>query len=333
MAAGKKEKLWRFKWHWFVIWLIVVGLGFVAAGEIVALRKGGVGISSVILWIVGAAVFVAALLITIFAVLLLMYENVRSIKAGAEKLEAITVLLNKNYATLALISQAGRLSEAAKAIVFRDAERAGLREAVLEKLYQQDFEATYAMIDQMAERSEFGSLAERLRSQADKYRNASQEERINQIIAYVEKLSDDYEWARAATEIDRLIKTYGGSEQLKAMRQKLTDKKEQRKKELLQAWDEAVKKQETDRSLEILKELDLYLTPNEGLALQESARDVFRTKLHKLGVQFSMAVADRRWAGALQTGEQIIRDFPNSRMAQEIREKIDILRQRATKSS
>jgi hypothetical protein len=73
----------------------------------------------------------------------------------------------------------------------------------------------------------------------------------------------------------------------------------------------------------------LYLTPNEGLALQESAKDVFRTKLHNLGVKFSLAVTDKQWTEALQTGEQIVRDFPNSRMAKEIREKIDILRQRS----
>jgi len=112
------------------------------------------------------------------------------------------------------------------------------------------------------------------------------------------------------------------------MRQKLFDKKQERKKILLTAWDDAVKRQDTDRSLEILRELDLYLTPNEGLALQEAARDVFRTKLHNLGVQFSFAVSEKQWADAFETGCQIVRDFPNSRMAKEIREKIDILEQR-----
>ena len=71
----------------------------------------------------------------------------------------------------------------------------------------------------------------------------------------------------------------------------------------------------------------MYLTPSEGLALQEAARDVFRTKLHNLGVQFSIAVTERQWTTALDVGQQIIEDFPNSRMAEEIREKLDVLRQ------
>ncbi len=85
--------------------------------------------------------------------------------------------------------------------------------------------------------------------------------------------------------------------------------------------------QETDRSLEILRELDMYLTPNEALALQEAAKDVFRTKLHNLGVQFTLAVSDKRWSSALEIGQQIMKDFPNSRMSVEIRDKLHVLQQ------
>lgn len=128
-------------------------------------------------------------------------------------------------------------------------------------------------------------------------------------------------------QIEGLIKTHTDNERAKEMRQVLLDKKQQRKGILLAAWDEAVKNQETDRSLGILKELDLYLTPNEGLALQEAARDVFRTKLHNLGVQFAIAVAEKQWASALDVGQQIVNNFPNSKMSEEIRGKLDVLKQ------
>jgi len=94
-------------------------------------------------------------------------------------------------------------------------------------------------------------------------------------------------------------------------------------------WDAAVRNDDTDRSLEILRELDHYLTPSEGMALRESASSVFKTKLHKLGVEFSVAVTEQNWNKALMTSEQIVADFPNSRMSQEIRGKIEIIRQRA----
>ena len=161
----------------------------------------------------------------------------------------------------------------------------------------------------------------------EKYHAANNQGRMNQVVAHIGKLLDDCQWVRASAQIEGLIKAYPDFEQAKSMRQKLLDKKQERKKILLAAWDDAVRQQETDRSLEILKELDLYLTPNEGLALQEAARDAFRTKLHNLGVQFSIAITEKRWTGALGIGQQIITDFPNSRMSEEIRGKLEVLKQ------
>ena len=53
-----------------------------------------------------------------------------------------------------------------------------------------------------------------------------------------------------------------------------------------------------------------------------------QNKLHSLGVRFSLAVSGRNWQTALETGREIIKDFPNSKMAEEIRERIDTLEQK-----
>jgi hypothetical protein len=152
-------------------------------------------------------------------------------------------------------------------------------------------------------------------------------------IAYIEELIENRRWVEANEEIESLIKLYPNHSQAKALRQMLADKKDERKKLLLTAWDDAVKRGATDRSLEILKELDSYLTPNEGLALQEAAKDVFKTKLHNLGIQFTLAAAGNNWAKALEIGTHIIGDFPNSKMAVEIREKMEALKQKVEKQA
>jgi len=46
-------------------------------------------------------------------------------------------------------------------------------------------------------------------------------------------------------------------------------------------------------------------------------------------VQFSLAVADHSWKEALAVSRQIMEEFPNSRMAQEVRERLEVLTQRA----
>ncbi len=270
-----------------------------------------------------------ALLAVVSLILLKTFKILNSLTENDTKLEKIAETLEKSRSVLTQINQNTRLSEAAKAVAFRDADIQSLREAVFDKLQQQDFDAAYEVIDEIALHIEYKNLAEQLRTQANNYRDATDTERVNQVISHIEKLFESSQWAKASAQIERLIRDFPKSENAKAMRQKLLDKKEERKKILLNAWDDAIKRQATDRSLEILRELDLYLTPNEGLALQEAAKDVFRNKLHNLGVQFSLAVSGKQWAKAIEAGEQIIHDFPNSKMAEEIHEKWDILRQKA----
>ena len=322
MDLQKDSFLQRFKWH---IVIICVALAIVAwltmftdifqAEETKLLRQ--------LVLMLGGLVLLSAFL----AMLSKLFNILEMLRDNSTKLEEVTGALEKIHAGLTQINHSTRVSETAKAIAFRDVDRQSLREAVLEKLQQQDFDAAQQIIDEIAKRPEYQELAEQLRAQVEQYHTATDQERINQAIAHIEKLFNNCHWARASAQIEGLIKTHPDNEQIKSMRQILLDKKQDRKKILLAAWDDAVRGRETDRSLDILKELDLYLTPNEGLALQEAARDVFRTKLHNLGVQFSIAVAEKQWISALNIGEHIIKDFPNSRMSEEIHGKLDVLKQ------
>jgi outer membrane protein assembly factor BamD (BamD/ComL family) len=90
-----------------------------------------------------------------------------------------------------------------------------------------------------------------------------------------------------------------------------------------------VKRNDTDASIGILKRLDLYLTPAEAESMQETVRSVFKDKLNALRTQFSLAVQDHHWHEAVRLGETIMTDFPNSRIATEVKESMDSLRKRA----
>ncbi len=310
----------QFKWH-IVIICIVLLIIFILSFFTEIFEKS----ESLrpLVFLLGGLVFLIALL----AMLSRVFKILDALRDNSTKLEEVAGALEKIGTGLSQISQSTRISEAAKAIAFREADWQSLREAVFEKLQQQDFDTANDIIEKIAKRPEYEELAEELKDQAEKYRLANVQERINQSIAHIEGLLDTYQWVQASVQIEGLIGAYPESEEAKAMRQKLIDKKQLRKKELLATWDNAVQRKETDLSLEILKELDFYLTPNEALALQEAAKDVFRSKLHNLGVQFSIAVTEKRWNQALDIGQQITNDFPNSRMAEEIRAKLDVLRQ------
>ncbi|MBN2271320.1 MAG: hypothetical protein JXN61_11940 [Sedimentisphaerales bacterium] len=322
MSTGDDSLIRQYKWHIVIVCsvlAVVVLLMFTTdlfePSETSTFRQ--------LLLMLGGLMFLVALLTMLSRV----FKILDALRENSAKLEGLTGALEKISTGLAQINHSTRVSETAKSIAFRDADRLSLRQAVFEKLQMQDFDGAKTVIDEIAKRPEYSDLADDLRSQAEKYRTATAQERTNQIIAHIDKLMDDCQWIQASNQIEELIKASPDGERAKSMRQNLLDKKEERKRILLAAWDDAVNQQETDRSLEILKELDHYLTPNEALALQETAKDVFRAKLHNLGEQFSLLITEKQWNSALEIGQQIVDDFPNSKMAEEIRTKMDVLRQ------
>jgi len=320
MNPQKDSQWWQFKWHIFVIGITLAGVVALALftnvfEQTAALRN--------LVFLLGSLIFLIALL----TILSQVSGIVSALRDSSAKMEEATRALENIRHGLVQINHSTRISEPVKAIAFRDEDRQSLREAVFEKLKQKDFEGAYEIIDEIGNHSGYRSLAGELRDQVDSYRNATEEERIDQAIEHVEQMFRRCYWSKASAQIEALVLEHPHSEKARALRQQLIDRKGERKKILLAAWDDAVQRQETDRSLEILKELDMYLTPNEGLALQEAAKDVFKTKLHNLGVEFAMAISDKKWSRALEIGQQIMQDFPNSRMSGEIREKLDVLQQ------
>jgi outer membrane protein assembly factor BamD (BamD/ComL family) len=322
---GRKHRnTWRFSWHLLFGFFMILAMAVLLFGlffQSEPVRKSIFRFAQILC--------VAGGLVAVFAALLLLREMVYSLKVNNEKLDNTTEIMSRGNKLLARVSQASQLSDTAKEIVFRDSEQMELGEAALSKLHQHDFDDADAMIAAMAKYPKYQHLSERLKLKADKFRSATEEGRVSQIIAHIDELLDQKLWMQAASQIDNLIRSFPYSEKAKTMPARLQEQKDRHKRQLLADWDMAVRNKETDRGLEILKELDLYLTPAEALALQESASSVFKTKLHNLGVEFSVAVTENNWKKALETGRHIVQNFPNSRMAAEIRGKMDILQERS----
>jgi hypothetical protein len=312
----------RYKWHIVIICAVslVVAL-FLSFSNRFQTSEGD--LYRQIIWLLGAMVFLGALLTMLSRVMKIL----DTLNDNSNKLEELTKALEQLHSGLAQIEKSTRISDTVKSIAFKDADRQSLKEVVFEKLQARDFDGAIEILEEIEKHPEYKELAEELREEADKYQNATDQERMNQLIAHIEKLIADAQWNRASAQIEGLIKAYPESEQAKNMRITLYERKQERKRILLAAWDDAITNQETDRSLEILKELDSYLSRSEAAALQEAASDIFRTKLHTLGMQFSIAVTEKRWNDALDIGQRIINDFPNSKMCQEIYTKLDVLKQ------
>jgi negative regulator of replication initiation len=221
------------------------------------------------------------------------------------------------------------LSDAAKQVAYRTKDLEALRTAIREDLGRGDFEAATMLVNEMERRFGYALEADKIREQINTSSRAAIDQRVADTVEHVELLLTRYEWDDANRECDRLLRLFPTHPEARKLPDKITVARDGHKRELLKMWKEAVTRDDVDRSLELLRELDQYLSSAEAEAYKESARDVFRKKLQQLGVQFALHVHDKNWLEALRIGRQITDEFPNTRMAAEVRERLAILEVKA----
>jgi hypothetical protein len=248
-----------------------------------------------------------------------MMTDVRKLLSGQTQTEAILTQMNENLL----------LSDAVKTVAFREKDRTVLQEAIQEDIRLERWDTAAVLIEELSHRFGCKQEAQDLREEMDRYRRATLEEKINAAIKHVESLWLIHHYDEAQREVNALTQLYPQSQKVSSLEGQTEKRREAHKMELLGRWDKAIQNNDVDQGVELLKLLDAYLTPTEAAALEESARGVFRAKLHNMGVQFSLFVTQKEWTKALKIGKAIMEEFPNSRMAEEVREKLGILQERA----
>jgi len=227
------------------------------------------------------------------------------------------------------IAENSSLSEWAKRVIYREKDYEYLRDTIQAASVRQDWAAAERLIKEVDEEFGLHEEAARLREELVQARKATTEERVAAALQRFEQLCDAQKWDQAQRESERLQELFPSEPRIAGLARELELRRQQYKRKLLKDYDEAVRTHNVDAAHRLLFALDHYLSPNEAAALKESARGVFRAKLQQLGVQFSLAVADKHFRKAVAIGERLVREFPNSRYAQEIISMMPALRQRA----
>jgi outer membrane protein assembly factor BamD (BamD/ComL family) len=243
--------------------------------------------------------------------------------AWTAKLDQLATALNR-------ISDQQLLSDRAKHIAYRDKERDALRRAIQEDIARKDWDGAMKLADDIEREFGYKAEADRLRAEIRVKCDECARRELDEGLAAVDKHTRAEQWNNALREAETMLAKFPDNERVRNLPQEIETRRQGHKRQLLESWHEAVARHDVDGSIEILKQLDTYLTPKEAEALQETARGIFREKLNSLGKQFAVSVQEHRWHDALGVGDQIVRDFPNTRIAQEVREKMDVLRKRAT---
>lgn len=221
------------------------------------------------------------------------------------------------------------LSDDARRVLNRRRERDLLRKAIEEDMAAEDWDAAMVLVKELAERFGYRSDAEEFRTRIETARYQTVERRVDEGIRSLDNMIVQLRWDEAMQEAARLSRLYPDSPRVEGLRHRVETARQRYKAELERRFLTTAESGDVEEALELLKELDQYLTEPEAGPYREVARGVVGRARENLGVQFKLAVQDRQWGIAASVGERIIAEFPNSRMAQEIREMIDGIRERA----
>jgi hypothetical protein len=243
--------------------------------------------------------------------------------AVGDRLQAMTVILNE-------IHEAELLSDRAKSVAYREKDRDALRRAIREDMAKRDWEAALVLANEME--SLFGYRQEAMKFREEVYKQQEEvfRRQINDGIAVIERHCKGEAWSDALREAERLMNTFKGDPQVVTLPQEIENRRQAHKAQLMASFQDALNRKDNDGAISLLKKLDLYLTRAEADTMQDTVRNLFKEKINDLRTQFALAVQDHKWGEAVRLGEIIVRDFPNSGIAREVREKLDTLRQRAT---
>ena len=154
-----------------------------------------------------------------------------------------------------------------------------MRKAIREDILKEDWEAAYSLIEDMEKRFGYRLEAYNYRKEVDEFRAKVIEDKLHASLQQARALLRERHWEQAQAETDRLVRLAPDDNRVTEVIDELKNRKNQYKHTLLKQWRESVENRDLDRAIELLKEIDPYLTREEAQELGNSAREIFKAKL------------------------------------------------------
>lgn len=221
------------------------------------------------------------------------------------------------------------LSEDARRVINRRRDREVLRAAIEEDIAGEHWDAAMVLVEELANRFGYRADAEEFRARIEQARYDTVQRRVADAMQKVDELLVQRRWDQAMAEALRLRRIYPESPQAQMVRERVENARAIYKADLERRFLQCAEQSRVDEAMTLLKELDGYLTEAEAGPYREVARGVIGKARENLGARFKLAVQDRRWEEASHVGHQIIEQFPNTRMAEEVRALMDTIRARS----
>lgn len=272
---------------------------------------------------------IGALALGVMCAAMLIIGSIRWAMFGKNSVGIAAANDPRSLATLESINERMLLSDAAKRIAYRDQDVQALRAAIQEELARRDFDSAQRLAEELATVYGYREESEIVRDQVNMAQAQEVETKVAAAIARLDELLQQRDFEAAQLEAAKIGRLFPESSRARNLNDRVAQARGQYKLDLEREFLRAAETEELERAMQMLREMDKYLTPQEAAPLQEVARGVIGKSRDNLGVRFKLALQDKDWTRAVVAGEQIIGEFPNSKMADEVRSMIDTLRRHA----
>lgn len=221
------------------------------------------------------------------------------------------------------------LTETIKRVNYRHEDLKMIRKMIEQDIQGKHYEPAMALLKVLGETYGYVEEAEEFRERIIEARANEYEEKAGNALAQLDTLLANGDFDKGVQYAERIKRTYPDSLQVRNLGERVEAALEAHKKKLEQEFRTAAAREDVDRAMDLLKQLDRFLTPQDAEPLMLIAREVISKKKDNLVVQFKLATHSKEWITALTVGEQIIAEFPNSNVAKDVRSSLDMLRTRA----
>ena len=225
------------------------------------------------------------------------------------------------------------LSDASKRLLYRDRELDLLRMLTEQDIAAGKFNSAMRLVNELS--SQFGLLeeAEAFRGRIEEARRADVQRQIKIGLEQLNHALSDEDWHSALLMATRLQRLYPDAPSVQDLENHVISVRRRHAAGLAHSLDDARSEDRIEDAMQLLKELDRHVDTEEAQRLAPVAKAVVSRHREELAERFRGAVETKNWLEAVRLGEQIVLNYPNTRMAEEVSALLGELHSRVTPSS
>ena len=229
----------------------------------------------------------------------------------AERMEQFSVMFN-------VISEQQLLSDRGKAVAYRDKDREALHRAIREETAGQHYDAAMLLVSDMENAFGYKQEADQFRSEINQARDTAIRRVVADARLRIEHACTSEKWDDAMAEATRVSALYSTHELAAPLPAEVQSRKDQFKRKLLDSFRDAISRKDEEAAMQLLNQMDMYLTPDEVREIRETAKGVLKARIEGYRERYTACVREAKWREAIRIGEDIIAEFPTSKLAGEV---------------